>query len=185
MRAIAAVIAALAACALAPAHAIVPVKEVRAGVFAQACCGGVGSSKEQGAAINAEAVFASPRVLSFIGAPRPVAGLTVATDGDATSQIYGGLEWKAEISRFFIAAGAGVAVHNGETDRYDPIADAGRVSHTVFFGCPVLFRLAGDIGYQASERIAVSLHWNHISNAELCSENEGLDQMGVRLGLSF
>ncbi|MEZ5893937.1 MAG: acyloxyacyl hydrolase [Parvularculaceae bacterium] len=185
MRIFAAAIAVFAAFAALPARAIVPVEEVRAGVFAQACCGGIGSSKEQGAAINAEAVFKSPRALSVIGAPRPVAGFTLATDDDATSQIYGGLEWKFDIDRFFVAGGVGLAFHNGESSRYDPIADADRVDHTIFFGCPVLFRLAGDVGYNVTERVSVSLHWNHISNAELCSENEGLDQMGLRVGLKI
>lgn len=159
--------------------------EVRAGVYAQGCCG-PGSDKEQGAAINAEALFASPDFLSVLGAPRPLIGATVATDSDATSQIYSGLEWRVDVTpRWFVAAGAGVAVHNGETDRFDPVADAGRVDHTVFLGCRALFRLAGDVGYRLTGRVSASFHWNHISNAGLCRENEGLDQMGARLGLSF
>lgn len=159
--------------------------EVRAGVYAQSCCG-FGSSKEQGAAINAEALFASPRVLNVLGAPRPLIGATVATDSDATSQIYTGLEWKVDLaSRWFVAAGVGVTVHNGETDRFDPVADAGRVDSTVFLGCRALIRLAGDVGYRLTDRVSASFHWNHISNAGLCRENEGLDQMGLRLGLSF
>ncbi len=161
-----------------------PIEHVRAGIFAQGCCG-FGSSKEDGVAINGEAVFASPRFLSVVGAPRPVIGASVALDGDATSQIYTGLEWRVDISRWFVAAGVGGAVHNGETSRYDPIADAARVNNTVFFGCPVAFRLAGDVGYRLTDRVSASFHWNHISNAGLCRENEGLDQMGFRLGLAI
>lgn len=178
-------IALIAGCiSLAGAAYAGPLEEVRAGLYAQSCCG-FGSSKEQGAAINAEAVFQSPRFLSVLGAPRPVVGATYATDSDATSQIYAGLEWRAEISRWFVAAGVGGAIHNGETDRFDPIADAGRVDSTVFFGCRGLFRLAGDVGYRVTDRLSASFHWNHISNAGLCSDNEGLDQMGFRLGLSL
>ena len=161
-----------------------PIEEVRLGVFAQSCCG-IGSSKEDGAAINGEVVFSSPRFLSVLGAPRPVAGATIATDGDATSQIYAGLEWRVEISRWFVAAGVGATAHNGETASYDPIADAARVGDTIFFGCPVLFRLAGDVGYRVTERLSASFHWNHISNAGLCTDNEGLDQMGFRIGLAI
>lgn len=162
-------------------HAIVPVDEVRAGVYAQSCCG-FGSSKEQGAAINAEALFDSPSFLSVLGSPRPLIGATFATDSDATSQIYSGLEWQVDVSRWFISAGVGVAVHNGETDQYDPVADAARVNHTVFYGCRALFRLAGDVGYRLTDNISASVHWNHISNAGLCNENEGMDQLGLRLG---
>jgi lipid A 3-O-deacylase len=177
---------AVAACVLCVTYSGVaaagPVDEVRGGVYLQGCCG-FGSDKEDGAAFNGEVLFNSPRFLSIVGAPRPLVGATVATDGDATSQIYSGLEWKINISRWFVAAGAGVAVHNGETDTYDPVADAARASETVFFGCRVVFRIAGDAGYRVTDRISASFHWNHLSNAELCRNNEGLDQMGFRIGV--
>lgn len=178
------ILAAFALASLAGQAQAVDLDEVRFGVFTQSCCG-FGSSKEDGAAINGEAVFSSPRFLSVLASPRPVVGATVATDGDATSQIYTALEWRVDVSRFFVAAGVGAAIHNGETDRYDPIADAARVDDTIFFGCRALFRLAGDVGYRVTDRLSASFHWNHISNAGLCSDNEGLDQMGLRLGLSF
>lgn len=182
MRLAAAIIAVLVT--LSGAAVAGPVEEVRAGVFAQGCCG-FGSSKEDGVAINGEAVFSSPRFLSILAAPRPVVGATIATDGGATNQVYAGLEWSVDISKFFVAAGVGATIHDGETDRYDPVADAARVDETVFFGCRALFRLAGDVGYRVTDRVSASFHWNHISNAGLCSENEGLDQMGLRLGFAL
>lgn len=179
-------VAIAAGCAVLSSAAVAgPIEEVRGGVYAQGCCG-FGSDKEQGVAFNGEAVFSSPRFLSILGSPRPIIGATVATDSDATSQVYGGLDWKVDLtSRWFVTAGVGATIHNGETDRFDPAADASRVSNTVFFGCRVLFRIAGDVGYRLTDNLSASFHWNHISNAELCSDNEGLDQMGVRLGLSF
>lgn len=182
MRLAAAIIAGLAA--ISGAALANPIEEVRAGVFAQSCCG-FGSSKEDGVAINGEVVFSSPRFLSVLAAPRPVVGATLAPHDGATDQIYAGLEWKVDISRWFVAAGVGGTVHNGETDRYDPVADAARVDETVFFGCAALFRLAGDVGYRVTDRLSASFHWNHISNAGLCSDNEGLDQMGLRLGIAL
>lgn len=170
--------------ALSSAAAAGPVDEVRGGVYLQGCCG-FGSDKEDGAAFNGEVLFDSPRVLTILGAPRPLIGATIATDSDATSQIYSGLEWKIDISRWFVAAGAGLTLHNGETDTYDPVADAARVSDTVFLGCRVLFRIAGDVGYRVTDRVSASFHWNHISNAELCRNNEGLDQMGFRIGVDL
>lgn len=181
MRLIAAIAVLFAMSAVAHAG---PVEEVRAGVYAHSCCG-FGSSKEDGVALNGEAVFSSPRFLSVLAAPRPVVGATLAPGDGNTDQIYAGLEWRVELSRFFVAPGLGVAVHNGETDRYDPVADAARVDDTIFFGCRALFRLAGDVGYRVTDRLSASFHWNHISNAGLCSENEGLDQMGLRIGLSL
>ena len=162
-----------------------PFDEVRVGVYAQSCCG-FGSDKEQGAAINGEALFNPPRFLSVLGSPRPLIGATIAFDSDATSQVYAGVEWKFDVTpRWFVAAGVGSAIHNGEADRFDPVADAARVDSTVFYGCRVLFRLAGDVGYRLTDRVSASFHWNHISNAGLCRDNEGLDQIGGRLGLSF
>lgn len=179
-------VAAVAGCAVLTSTAVAgPLEEVRGGVYAQGCCG-FGSDKEQGVAFNGEAVFSSPRFLTILGSPRPIVGATIASDSDATSQAYAGLDWKLDLaSRWFVTAGVGATIHNGEADRYDATADASRASNTVFYGCRVLFRIAGDVGYRLTDHLSASFHWNHISNAELCSDNEGLDQMGVRLGVSF
>ncbi|MFQ5564307.1 MAG: acyloxyacyl hydrolase [Parvularculaceae bacterium] len=168
-----------------PAAAQFGINEIRGGVLTQSCCG-QGSNKEQGGSINFEALFKSPKFLSVIGAPRPLVGAAVATDSDATSQIYGGLEWRIHITeRLFITGTGGATVHNGEVDRFDPVADRNKASNTVFLGCRVLFRIGGDLGYEISGRLDVSAHWNHISNAELCSSNEGLDHLGARFGIKF
>lgn len=159
------------------------VDELRGGILAQSCCG-PGNNREQGIGINLEALFVSPDFLSVLGSPRPLIGGTVATDSDATSQIYAGFEWKLEVSKFFVTGSLGGAIHNGETD-FDPAVDLPRVPDTLFFGCRALFRLAGDLGYQVTPRISASVHWSHISNANLCDENEGLDHLGARIGLSF
>jgi len=160
------------------------IEEARAGVLAQSCCGN-GTNKEDGVSLNVEALFRSPRFLSAIGA-KPLIGASVASDGDATSQIYAALEWRAPLfDRFFVAATLGGALHNGETDRFDPAADADRVENTAFYGCAAHFRFGGDFGYALSKRVTASVHYNHISNAGLCSENEGLDHLGGRLGIRF
>lgn len=160
------------------------VDEIRLGLLAQGV-GGPGADREQGGAINLEALFNSPDFLAAIGGPRPVVGATLATDPDATSQIYAGLEWKAEFGdRFFVAGMLGGAIHNGETD-FDPAVDTPRVGDTVFYGCRALFRLSADLGYRLTERIAASAHIAHISNAGLCDVNEGLDHVGLRLGYRF
>lgn len=168
-----------------PAVAQFGIDEARGGILAQDCCGG-GSNKEKGVSINLEALFHSPRFLSVLGAPRPLIGASVATGAGATSQIYGGLEWRLRLpDRFFVAGAIGAAVHDGETDRFDPVADAGRASRTVFYGCRILFRAGLDGGYEITERVSASIHWQHISNADLCGDNEGLDHFGLRLGYKF
>jgi len=186
MKVFAAALAALFAISFAAqASAQFPVEEVKAGVFAHSCCG-IGSKKEDGVAINAEAVFKSPRIFTVLGKPRPILGVTWTPDSDSTNQLYTGLEWKVKLpARLFIAASGGFAIHDGETDTYDPIADADRVDTTVFYGCRVLFRISGDLGYRLTDRVSASLHWNHISNGGLCKNNEGMDQLGVRLGFAI
>ncbi|MHA7871716.1 MAG: acyloxyacyl hydrolase [Hyphococcus sp.] len=168
----------------APAQADI-VDEARIGATAQSV-GGWAPDLEQGVGVNLELLFESPEFLSVLGAPRPVIGANIATDSDATSQVYAGLEWKARFAQRFFAAGmVGGAIHNGETDPFDPVADASRATNTLFLGCRALFRLSADIGYEVTERVSASVHWSHISNANLCDENEGLDNLGMRIGYRF
>ncbi len=161
------------------------VAELRGGVVAQGW-GGQGVDKEQGAAVNGEVVFRSPDFLSVLLAPRPVVGATIAFDSDATSQIYAGLDWRFDLTdRVYVNGGVGGALHNGVTGPFDPAIDTGRQNHTVFLGCRALFRLSADAGFRVTERINASVYWAHLSNAGLCKPNEGLDNLGLRLGWAF
>lgn len=165
-----------------PARAL---DEVRVGVLAQGF-GGWSPDKEQGVSVNLEALFQSPEFLRAIGSPRPLIGASIATDSDATSRIYAGLEWKAYLARkFFVAGTFGAAVHNGEADAFDPAVDLPRVNDTQFLGCRALFHLGADVGYDLTDRIGASVHWQHMSNAGLCADNEGLDNLGLRFGYRF
>jgi lipid A 3-O-deacylase len=159
-----------------------PFDEIRAGVYAQGV-GPLTRNKETGAAINAELLFKSPEALSFLLSPRLNLGASIATDRDATSQVYGGFVWQQTIAqRYFIAAGAGLAVHNAETDLELSDPD---IATTKYLGCRVLFRFSGDLGYMLTDRLSASIHYDHISNAGLCSPNEGLENSGFRLGYRF
>ncbi|MEO1252317.1 MAG: acyloxyacyl hydrolase [Pseudomonadota bacterium] len=171
--------------ATAPAAAFPAVDEIRGGVFAQGCCG-PGVDKEKGAAFNGEIAFKSPEFFRFILSPRPVAGFTLPTNAGATAQVYAGVDWKFDLpKRFYLSAGAGGVVHTGETDAFDPAVDMDRVDDTLFLGCRVQFRVSADGGYRVTDRLDVGIHWSHMSNAGLCSDNEGLDHLGVRVGWRF
>lgn len=168
-----------------PAMAQGFVEGVRAGILAQGCCGPA-QDKEQGIAINGEVVFSSPRILSVLLSPRPVVGLNVASDSDATNQLYAGFDWRFDLpARTFLSVGAGGVVHDGETDTYDPLVDSDRLTNTNFFGCRAQFRLSGDVGLRLTSRLDLMAHWSHMSNAGICGDNEGLDHLGVRVGLRF
>lgn len=174
--------AVLAALLTATGAGAAPIDEVRGGVLVQGL-GPLASDKEDGVSLNGEFLFSPLRSLSFIGAPRPHLGLSVATGEYATSQIYAGLTWELNVTPvFFLNAGVGVAVHDGETDFNPPDPLVGERN---YLGCRALARLSGGVGYRLTPNLNAALHLDHISNAGLCSENEGLDNMGLRLGYSF
>lgn len=172
--------AALALFAAAPATA--GVEEVRFGVLAHDL-GAFSTGKEDGLNLNVEAVFSSPSSLSWLGKPRPHVGLSAATDGAATSQLYAGLGWQANLSpRYYAGVGFGFMIHDGET-RYragDPV-----LPDTAYLGCRVLARLSGEVGYRLTSRLSAALYTTHASNAGVCGQNEGLDATGFRLGYRF
>lgn len=158
------------------------VEEIRGGVLLQGT-GPFSGDKESGVGVNAEILFKPLSGLSMIGAPRPHLGASIASAPGATSQVYAGLTWRQRLApAMFLDAGFGVAVHDGET-RFNP--SARDINSTKFLGCRALFRIAGDLGYRLSDRLSVSAHVDHISNAGLCAPNEGLDNTGVRFGWRF
>ena len=180
MTAIAGAAAALAA-ATGPAYAV-DIEEIRGGVLIHDL-GPFSTQKEDGLDIHGELVFASPRALSFLLRPRPHVGVYVATDGEAASYVYAGLGWRQDIARrLYIEGGFGFALHDGETDFEpgDPF-----FTDRAYLGCRVLARVSGDLGYRVTDRLSASLHVSHLSNANVCDDNEGVDSTGVRLGWKF
>jgi lipid A 3-O-deacylase len=133
---------------------------------------------ERGVDFNIEALFTSPAFLTSLGAPRPHVGASINGSGD-TSQAYAGLtwEWKPFEAPVWGAFSFGGAIHDGERENVREDRKA--------LGSRVLFRLAAEVGYDVSDSVRVSLLWDHISNAGLAEENEGLNNVGVRLGYRF
>lgn len=127
--------------------------------------------------LNGEIIFHSPAFLDIIGSPRPHLGAQVNLAGE-TSQVYAGLsyEWYL-VDRLFAGVHGGGAYHNGETTG----APAGRKN----LGCELLFRGAVEVGYRIDDRHGLSVMLDHISNAELCSANEGLETVALRYGYRF
>lgn len=133
--------------------------------------------RENGADINAEVLFVSPDMLEAIWAPRPHVGVTVNTDGN-TSHLYGGLTWEWALpADFFVDANLGLSAHNGKLNTDN--------SRRKSLGSPVLFRLGTALGYNITEKINVSVQFEHMSNAYIANPNEGMDNVGVRLGYRF
>ncbi len=150
--------------------------EVRFGVLKHDF-GPFSSSEEDGIDVNFELLFASPGILELIWSPRPHLGVTINTDDD-TDQAYFGLSWEFDVWRnLFVGLSFGGAVHNGETetDRSDKKE----------LGCKLLFRESLELGYRFGGRHAITAFLDHVSNANLCDKNEGLENLGVRYGYRF
>ena len=150
--------------------------EVRLGVLKHDF-GPFSSSEEHGIDINFELLFAAPGFLDFIWSPRPHIGATINTDGD-TNQVYFGLSWEFDLWRdVFAGFSFGGSVHDGETetDRTDKKE----------LGCRLLFRESLELGYRFGGRHAITAFLEHVSNANICDKNEGLENLGVRYGYRF
>ena len=111
--------------------------------------------------------------------PRFHLGGNLNTAG-GTSDVYGGVTWQFPIyERIFGEVTFGGSANDGNADRVITNTTDDRV------GCHVMFRESGSIGYRLTE------HWNvmalaeHISNAGFCLHNEGVTNMGARLGYVF
>jgi lipid A 3-O-deacylase len=139
-----------------------------------------GESVEEGADIGGEVLFVSPDVLSLVWSPRPHLGVHVNTAGD-TSQLYGGLTWEFTLWRgLFVAASFGFSVHDGEAG-----GNTGKPDKQGL-GTRFLFRESLELGWRFDGGThSLSVMLDHISNAGLSDDNDGLDTLGVRYGYRF
>lgn len=144
--------------------------EVRLGVLAHDPF----TQKEDGVDINGELYFDDFDWFGGSWDVRPSLGISVNTDGD-TSQVYADLNFGGPLSdSVFVELGAGVAVHDGETDTLDPDRKE--------LGSRVLFHLSASIGVMLTDNVSLSLYVDHISNAGIEEHNEGLETAGIRIG---
>ena len=152
------------------------ISEIRVGFLAHDI-GPFSRNEEDGFDGNFEVLFTSPSWLEKIWAPRPHIGLSVNSSGD-TSQAYVGLTWEWRFWRnWFIDFSLGGSIHDGKktTTRIDRKE----------LGCRVLFRGSFELGYIFKERHSITGFLDHISNANICDANEGLESVGIRYGYRF
>ena len=152
------------------------ISEIRLGILAHDV-GPFSSSEESGTDANFEVLFNSPEFLERIWAPRPHLGLALNSDGD-TNQAYFGLTWEFDLwPKLFLGMSLGGSFHDGQTktDRIDKKE----------LGCKLLFRESLEFGYRFGGRHAITAYLDHLSNANLCDKNEGLENVGLRYGYRF
>jgi len=135
-----------------------------------------GTNRESGIDFNLEAILA-PSLKLFGGALRPALGASVNDSGN-TSKIYCDARWQYDFKiRLFMILGVGAALHNGATDT--------NAINMKALGSHLLFHIPLEFGYYFSPNYAISVYFDHISNAYLNDYNEGLDTLGVRFGYRF
>ena len=137
-------------------------------------------------AINAEFLFPSPDFLSVLFHPRPKIGFSLAPDADGISFAYAGLNWDIPVYRgFFLTAGLGGSINNADVLTERDLGPNNSKKTDRLVGCRALFHLSAGIGYRFNDALSAHFYGDHISNANLCDNNEGLDQWGIRLGYAF
>jgi hypothetical protein len=108
-----------------------------------------------------------------VGRPSPYAFASVNTAG-GTNFAAAGLSWRFG-DKVYFRPGVGVAIHDGP-DHPDPSGER------IWFGSRVVFEPELNLGWQASEHVAVEASWVHLSHAQLFNQqNPGMDSFGVRL----
>ena len=99
------------------------------------------------------------------------------TAGD-TSKLYSGLRWQYEhVNGLFFGVGLGGAIHNGNLHLQHSDRKA--------LGSRVLFHIPIEAGYRFDGKSALSIYFDHVSNAYLADVNEGMDTLGMRYGYRF
>lgn len=136
-----------------------------------------GSSYENGTDVSAEIVL-NPAYALWGGHIRPNIGVAI-NDTGATSKIYTGGLWQIlRRNGWILDLGAGLAVHDGETNNPEAV---GRKE----LGSRILFHVSLELGYSLSAHNRIFLMFDHISNGYTADPNEGLDTLGIRYGYLF
>ncbi len=155
-----------------------PVSEVFIGIVDHDA-GVFGRNKEDGPDVNVEWRFDPPefRAWELLLSPRPTIGANINTQDD-TNTLYLAATWTAEFwGGFFFDWSMGGALHDGETD--------GEFLDKKSLGSPVLFYLAAGLGYRFWDHHSLSIRLDHISNAKIFGDNDGLDTVGIRYSYRF
>lgn len=130
--------------------------------------------------IGFDVLFKSPDLDAFrwIGAPRVNFGGTINFDNQE-SMAHLGLTWQTHLfdSPVFVEGTIGGAIHNGIL--------TGTLGKMRPQGCRIGFYTAAGLGVDINENVTATLVYEHMSNADLCSANYGLSNVGLKVGWKF
>jgi len=159
------------------AQSLFGISEIRLGIFDHNVEPG-NADGEDGLDVNVELILGNNQARyrnSFIQRlfnPDQHIGVSFNMDDD-TNIAYAGLTWKLLRTDFmFLEASFGGAVHDGTLK---DLVDRS-------YGCRFNFRSSGSLGFDLTPSWQLLLTVDHMSNANVCDENSGLTNAGVRLG---
>jgi len=157
------------------AQSLFGISEIRLGIFGHDVEPG---GDEEGIDVNVEVIMGNNQARyqhSFIDRllrPDQHIGLSYNMSDD-TNIAYAGLTWTLFRTDFlFLEATFGGAVHDGTIKDFVDTS----------YGCRFNFRQSGSVGLQLTQSWQLLFTVDHMSNANLCDENSGLTNAGVRLG---
>jgi len=147
--------------------------------------GGVGASNAglftsgdvDGALINAEVRAPALDAPWWLFSPRPTLGVDIATEDKLISDAYAGLTFTfLKYGDLSLEGQLGGSIHDAKL-KNDP---SGRD-----LGCHALFHLGLDVDWRMTENWSAQLYASHMSNADLCDDNNGYESAGLRVGYHF
>lgn len=141
------------------------------------------NNKEDGAAINLQVLLPRLELVDddgFIGwllSPRPQLGGNVNTDGN-TNIAYAGFAWEwMFLESLFVEGVLGMAGHDGKLDASGPDRRS--------LGCRWAFHQQATLGIEIGGHHRLMTTIEHMSNADICDQNDGLTNLGIRYGYKF
>lgn len=193
MRGKAAGLAVLGAAMVSATPAAAGVDEAYVGVMAHNICvtDCKNANKEDGPVVEMQLSFDSPGFLDWAGSPTPYVVAAVNVAGDTSSAGFG-LDWRWDFADgWALEPGVGYVVHDGELENPyppgDPRAPAFSDEH-VLLGSRDLFRTSLALTRQIGDGPwEAQLIFTHLSHGQILGtgRNQGMDQLGVRLGYRF
>lgn len=173
--------------------------ELRVGVaeYAQDSLGfgiQVENGVENSVALTGELIFPEPAFLRWALSPQPYLNATINLGGE-TSFAGAGLLWRQGFGdRFYGDFAFGLAAHDGTTEIPLFPLDEGvrRLTEERQYGSRILFRQQLTLGYRINDRWTADMFFEHLSNGDVLGDpgdrfasNDGVDNIGVRLGYRF
>ena len=149
------------------------------------------NGRENSIAINTEIIFDEPEFLKWALTPQPYINGTLNLEGE-TSYGGAGLLWRQTFGeKAYGDFSFGLAAHTGNTnsdiDNELSLSEFLELTNSeISFGSRILFRQQLTFGYRVTDKWALEIFGEHLSNGQILSSiNEGVDILGLKAARRF